>query len=63
MFRLPSGRRIDGLNIKKLEIRELRLNNPRAIRDGERQLKKYIKELEKMYPGTKGKWKSKVVTY
>jgi len=47
-FRLPSGRRIDFLDVKNGTIRELKPNNPRGIQQGQRQLQIYKQELETM---------------
>lgn len=62
-FYLPSKKRIDFLDIKKKTIYELKPNNPRAIKQGNKQLEMYAKELESM-PRFKGiKWKKKLDTY
>lgn len=53
-FRLPSGRRVDGINFRTREVVELKPNNPRAIREGQRQLYRYPEELNLEYPGTPG---------
>ena len=45
-YRLPSGRRIDFLDIPNATIYELKPNNPRAIKVGMKQLERYKKELE-----------------
>ena len=47
-FRLPSGRRIDFLDINNQIIYELKPYNPRAIRQGQKQLQIYLKELQSM---------------
>lgn len=47
-FKLPSGRRIDFLDIKNAKVYELKPNNPRAIRAGTKQLNTYIEELKTM---------------
>ena len=60
-FTLGSGRRVDALNMETREVIELKPNNPRQIRLGNRQLDEYIAELNEMYPGTP--WTGKVVTY
>jgi hypothetical protein len=44
-YRLPSGRRIDFLDRQNGKVYELKPNNPRAIKDGKKQLEKYINEL------------------
>ena len=45
-FRLPSGKRIDFLDIKNGKIFELKPFNPRAMKAGENQLNMYLKELQ-----------------
>ena len=68
-FRLPSGRRIDYLDINNGIIYELKPNNPRAIKQGERQLRMYYEELQnpatiQKFPMLKGiNWKTKLDTY
>lgn len=47
-FRLPSGRRIDFLDIKNGKVYELKPNNPRGIRAGMKQLNVYMEELKTM---------------
>ena len=47
-FKLPSGRRIDFLDIMNGKVYELKPNNPRAIRAGMKQLDAYIKELKQI---------------
>lgn len=54
-FRLPSGKRIDYLDMENGIIYELKPNNPRAISQGKAQLKMYKEELQseaflKKYP-------------
>jgi RHS repeat-associated protein len=61
-FRLPSGQRVDAMNRVTRQIIELKPNNPRAIRLGERQLQRYLDELNREYPGPTP-WTGKVVTY
>jgi uncharacterized protein RhaS with RHS repeats len=43
---LPSGKRCDALNPETCEIKELKPDNERAKRRGEKQLKEYKKELD-----------------
>ena len=38
-FRLPSGKRADAVNIEKGDVRELKPNNKRSIKQGEKQVK------------------------
>ncbi len=45
-FVLPSGRRIDFIDITNGKVYELKPNNPRAIREGMKQLEQYVKELK-----------------
>jgi hypothetical protein len=47
-FRLPSGKRIDFLDMEKGIIYELKPNNPRAILQGQKQLQMYMQELQAM---------------
>ncbi|TJZ53570.1 hypothetical protein FAZ15_16145 [Sphingobacterium olei] len=62
-FRLPSGRRIDYLDIENGIIYELKPFNPRAMKAGQNQLDMYMKELQKM-PRFKGiNWKTVLDTY
>ncbi|MDQ6755848.1 MAG: hypothetical protein M3004_02845 [Bacteroidota bacterium] len=62
-FRLPSGKRIDFLDIKNGTIYELKPRNPRAMKLGQKQLLKYKSELETV-PEFKGiKWKTVLDTY
>lgn len=62
-FRLPSGRRIDFLDIKNGTIYELKPFNPRAMQQGQRQLNMYMQELQTM-PRFKGiEWKTVLDTY
>jgi hypothetical protein len=46
--RLPSGKRCDGLNPETCEIKELKPDNERAKKRGEKQLQQYKKELEEL---------------
>jgi len=52
-YRLPSGRRIDFLDRVNGKVYELKPNNPRAVKDGMKQLELYINELKTM-PEYKG---------
>ncbi|WP_368042569.1 hypothetical protein [Ectobacillus sp. JY-23] len=59
-FRLPSRKRIDFIDFEKKIIYELKPYNPRAMRQGNRQLKIYKKEVEGIFgPG----WKTKLDVY
>ncbi len=46
----------DAIDIEKGIVRELKPNNPRKIREGEIQVKDYLKQLQKQYPNKKWKW-------
>nr|WP_243896304.1 RHS repeat-associated core domain-containing protein [Paenibacillus sp. F411] len=59
-FRLPSGKRIDFIDFEKKIIYELKSYNPRAMRQGNRQLERYKKEVEGIYGGD---WKTKLDVY
>lgn len=62
-FRLPSGRRIDFLDIDNSTIYELKPFNPRAMQQGQNQLNTYMKELQTM-PRFQGvDWKKVLDTY
>jgi hypothetical protein len=62
-FVLPSGRRIDFLDINKGIIYELKPNNPRAILQGQRQLQMYMQELQTI-PRFQGiQWKTVLDLY
>lgn len=60
-FTLKAGGRVDGINFDTREVVELKPNNPRAIRLGERQLEGYIEKLNKQFPGDP--WAGRVVNY
>ena len=62
-YHIPGFGRADAVDRSKLIIKELKPNNPRAIRRGLRQLERYKKGLEKIHPETKGKWKTILETY
>ncbi|MDZ4865251.1 MAG: RHS repeat-associated core domain-containing protein [Gemmatimonadota bacterium] len=57
---LPSGRRADAVNPTTRDVRELKPNNPRGIRRGQRQVEGYRKELEEP---TGQPWTGGVDTY
>jgi hypothetical protein len=61
-FTLPSGRRVDGINFDTRTVVELKPNNPRAIRAGERQVSGYVDELNAEFPGSTP-WTGRVETY
>lgn len=58
--RLPSGKKPDAVNWGTREVRELKPDNPRAIRLGERQVEGYRQELEQV---TGKPWSAQVDTY
>jgi RHS repeat-associated protein len=58
---LPSGRRPDAVNVEKGHVFELKPNNPKAIKKGEKQLQEYLEELKKLYP--EKDWTGTVITY
>jgi hypothetical protein len=57
---LPSGKRADAVNWETREVKELKPDNPAAIRRGQRQVERYRKELEEM---TGEPWTGTVETY
>ncbi|WED66575.1 SpvB/TcaC N-terminal domain-containing protein [Synoicihabitans lomoniglobus] len=57
---LDSGKRADAVNFETRTVRELKPDNPNAVKRGERQVEKYRKELEEM---TGEEWKGVVDTY
>jgi hypothetical protein len=62
-FRLPSGRRIDFLDIPNATIYELKPFNPNGFASGRRQLQMYKTEIEAM-PRFQGiQWKTRLRTY
>lgn len=62
-FRLPSGKRIDFLDLKNRRIYELKPFNPRAMKQGEKQLQMYLQELETMPDFQGWKWETILETY
>ena len=62
-YRLPSGRRIDFLDIPNATIYELKPNNPRAIKMGMKQLERYKKELDALKMFGIDDWKIKLDVY
>jgi hypothetical protein len=57
---LPSGKRADAVNYENREVKELKPDNPRAQKRGERQVEGYRRELEEERGG---EWKGKVDSY
>jgi RHS repeat-associated protein len=62
-FRLPNRQRIDFLDFNNKTIYELKPNNPRAIKQGKEQLKRYKQELQKMDRFKDIDWKTHLDTY
>lgn len=62
-FKLPSGRRIDFLDIKNGKVYELKPNNPRSIRAGMKQLDDYINELKQMPEFKNKNWEGILEVY
>jgi hypothetical protein len=62
-FVLPSGKRIDFLDVKNGIIYELKPNNPRAILQGQKQLQMYMQELQGMQKYQGIQWKTVLDTY
>jgi Restriction endonuclease fold toxin 9 len=60
-FTLDAGGRVDAINFETREVIELKPNNPRAIRLGERQVADYVAKLNEQFPGDP--WTGQVVTY
>ncbi|MFE4542361.1 RHS repeat-associated core domain-containing protein [Arthrobacter sp. NPDC056727] len=60
-FTLRAGGRVDAINFETRHIFELKPNNPRAIRLGERQIEGYVAKLNEQFPGKP--WTGSVVTY
>jgi hypothetical protein len=58
--RLPSGLKPDAIDYENSVVRELKPDNPRAIRRGERQVERYRRELEVL---TGRAWRGIVDTY
>lgn len=59
---LPSGKRADAVHKTKPEVRELKPDNPRAVRRGQKQVDAYARELESIDP-QKRQWTGIVDTY
>jgi RHS repeat-associated protein len=59
---LPSGRKADAVNWETRHVKELKPNNPNAVRGGRRQVEGYRKELEDLDPEN-GCWTCDVETY
>jgi len=61
-FTLPSGKRVDAINFDTRQVIELKPNNPRKIREGEKQVAGYADELNREFPGDTP-WTGSVITY
>ena len=59
-YRLPSGKRVDAVDLHSRIVRELKPDNPKAIMRGEKQAAAYAKELAQTFGGT---WTHLVDTY
>ena len=62
-YLLPSKRRIDFLDKQNHIIYELKPNNPRAIKQGYKQLDMYLKEIMNMPEHNMHNWKTVLETY
>ena len=60
-FSLEAGGRVDAINSETREVIELKPNNPKAIRLGQKQIDDYIAKLNEQFPGDP--WTGRVVTY
>ena len=60
-YRLPSGKRADAVDEEAGIVRELKPNNPKAIKRGEKQVQQYVEELQRIKPDKE--WKGIVDTY
>ncbi len=60
-FTLRGGGRVDAINFETRQVIELKPNNPRAIRLGNRQIEDYLAKLNEQFPGEP--WTGSVVTY
>ena len=60
-FTLPSGKRADAVSLEKGDVRELKPNNSRAIKRGEKQAQSYMNELQTLYPDIK--WEYHIDVY
>jgi hypothetical protein len=59
-FTLPSGKRADAVNFETKQVKELKPNNTRGQKRGEKQLETYSEELESEFGGP---WESILETY
>ena len=59
---MPGGF-IDAVNLTTHYVLELKPCNKNALCKGRGQLRRYIQELEAMFPGTQGSWIGRTVCY
>lgn len=57
---LPSGKRVDFIDLENKIVYELKPNNPNQIRKGTKQLAGYLEEIESVFGGG---WSSVLDTY
>lgn len=62
-YRLPNGQRADLVNEEEQKVIEIKPNNPRAIRAGQRQLDAYIKQLDAKFSNIGAHFTGEVKTY
>ena len=55
-YKLPSGKRADAVNFETGDVRELKPNNKRAVKQGEKQVQAYRDELQKRFPEIEWIW-------
>lgn len=60
-FRFETGRRADFIDFEEGIIYELKPNNPRAIREGGKQLQQYLQDAKEQFPGIN--WRTVLDTY
>lgn len=61
-FTLPSGKRVDAINFKTGQVRELKPDTSLQMQKGQKQLQGYLDELNQKYPRNP-QWEGSVVTY
>ncbi len=59
-YRLPSGKRIDFIDLDNKIVYELKPNNPSAIKSGQKQAQEYVNELIEEFGG---EWTIIIDTY
>ena len=55
-YKLPSGKRADAVSFEKGDVRELKPNNTKAIKKGEKQVLMYKNELQSLNPSVNWEW-------